>query len=158
MRQCGVCRRASSVADVTPEECLIIYGKAWFESDHSRRVDVLRQCCTEDIVFMDPVLGRLEGLDAVSNMIGGYIGSRGGPNDDAPTGSTERERGRSGGGTSVDVVTPIDVRHGFFRYSFVWTMPDGSKSGGTDFCELADDGRMKLITVWPADDNFPLPS
>ena len=149
---------ASTVAAVTPEECLIIYGKAWFEPDHARRVDVLRQCCTEDIVFMDPALGRLEGLDAVSNMIGGDIGNRGGPSDDAPTESVERERGRSGGGTSVDVVTPIDVRHGFFRYSFVWTMPDGSKSGGTDFCELAEDGRMKLITVWPADDNFPLPS
>jgi hypothetical protein len=130
---------------------------AWFESDHDRRVEVLRKCCTEDIVFMDPTLGRLEGLDAVSKMIGGYIGSRGGA-DDSSAKSEGHEAGRSGGGTSVDVVTPIDVRHGFFRYSFVWTMPDGSKSGGTDFCELAEDGRMKLITVWPADDNFPLPS
>jgi hypothetical protein len=109
-------------------------------------------------VFMDPALGRLEGLDAVAKMIGGYIGSRGGSEAESPAGGTGHERGRSGGGTSVDVVTPIDVRHGFFRYSFVWTMPDGSTSGGTDFCELADDGRMKLITVWPADDNFPLPS
>ncbi len=73
--------RGGTVAAVTPEECLIIYGKAWFEPDHARRIDVLRQCCTEDIVFMDPVLGRLEGLDAVSSMIGGYIGSRSGPND-----------------------------------------------------------------------------
>ena len=143
---------------MTPEECLITYGKAWFEPDHDRRVEVLRQCCTEDIVFMDSGLGRLVGLDAVSKMIGGFIDSRGANDDDNPAGGVGHESGRSGGGTSVDVVTPIDVRHGFFRYSFVWTMPDGSKSGGTDFCELADDGRMKLITVWPADANFPLPS
>ena len=61
---------------MTPEECLVIYGEAWFERDSIRRVEILRRCCTEDIVFMDPMLGRLEGLDAVSNMIGGYIGSR----------------------------------------------------------------------------------
>jgi len=148
----------STVTGVTPEECLITYGKAWFEPDHDRRVEVLRQCCTEDIVFMDSGLGRLQGLDAVSKMIGGFIGSRGASEDENPAGGVGHERGRSGGGTSVDVVTPIDVRHGFFRYSFVWTLPDGTKSGGTDFCELAEDGRMKLITVWPADENFPLPS
>ena len=53
-------------------------------------------------------------------------------------------------------VTPIEEFHGFFRYSFVWTRPDGAKSGGTDFCEVAEDGRMKLITVWPASDDFPV--
>jgi hypothetical protein len=142
---------------VTPEECLIIYGPAWFERDPQQRVEVLRQCCTEDIVFMDPRLGRLEGLEAVADMIGGYMGEMAGTPDGSPTESVGKERGREGGGVGVDVVTPIDVRHGFFRYSFVWTLPDGTKSGGTDFCELADDGRMKLITVWPADDNFPLP-
>ena len=50
---------------MTPEECLVIYGEAWFERDPSRRVEVLRRCCTEDIVFMDPRLGRLHGLDNV---------------------------------------------------------------------------------------------
>jgi hypothetical protein len=54
---------------VTPEECLVIYGEAWFERDPVRRVEILRRCCTEDIVFMDPRLGRLHGLDAVSDMI-----------------------------------------------------------------------------------------
>jgi hypothetical protein len=141
---------------MTPEECLITYGKAWFEPDHERRVEVLRQCCTEDIVFMDTQLGRLEGLEAVSDMIGGFIAGR--TSDDSTGESVGQERGRSGGGVTVEVVTPINVHHGFFRYSFVWKFPDGSQSGGTDFCELAADGRMKLITVWPADDNFPLPS
>lgn len=133
---------------------LVEYGKAWFEPDHDKRVEVLRACCTEDIVFVDSQFGRLVGLDAVSKMIGSYMDQR------APaTGESEAiDGGRSDGGVSVEVVTPIDEMHGFFRYSFVWKGPDGPPSGGTDFCEVADDGRMRLITVWPANDDFPLPT
>jgi hypothetical protein len=143
---------------VTPEECLVIYGEAWFERDAKRRVEVLRRCCTEDIVFMDPTLGRLHGLEAVSNMIGQSISnmSASAP-DDASQTSVGEPRGRSGGGVSVEVVTPIEQFHGFFRYSFVWKLPDGTVGPGTDFCEVADDGRMKLITVWPGNDDFPVP-
>ena len=133
---------------------LVEYGKAWFEPDHERRVEVLRGCCTEDIVFVDPTLGRLEGLDAVSRMIGGSISTRPAPEAE----SEVIDSGRAAGGVSVEVVTPIDQMHGFFRYSFVWKGPDGSSSGGTDFCELAADGRMRLITVWPANESFPLPT
>src|SRR4029077_12143880 len=87
---------------MTPEECLVIYGEAWFERDAARRVEVLRRCCTEDIVFMDPSLGRLNGLEAVSEMIGGYIGSMSASApDDAPKANTAEPRGRSGGGVSV---------------------------------------------------------
>lgn len=141
---------------MTPLDALIKYGMAWFERDHDKRVEVLRECCTEDIVFMDPRLGRLVGLDAVSEMIGGYMNDMSG--NEATDGAVEESRptGQSGSGVSVDVVTPIEEFHGFFRYSFVWTMPDGTKSGGTDFCEVADDGRMKLITVWPGNDDFPV--
>lgn len=135
------------------ERTLVEYGKAWFEPDHDKRVELLRRCCTEDIVFVDPQLGRLEGLDAVSKMIDSYIASRVDPTAE----SEVIDGGRSAGGVSVEVVTPIDQMHGFFRYSFVWRSSDGSSSGGTDFCELAADGRMRLITVWPATDAFPLP-
>ena len=143
---------------MTPEECLVIYGEAWFERDATRRVEVLRRCCTEDIVFMDPTLGRLHGLEAVSDMIGQTIDSMSAnASEDASTSSTAERRGRSGGGVSVEVVTPIEYFHGFFRYSFVWKLPDGSLGPGTDFCEVADDGRMRLITVWPGSDDFPVP-
>ena len=145
---------------MTPEECLVDYGKAWFERDPQRRVEVLRRCCTEDILFVDPAVGRLHGLEAVSNMIGGYMDQMaGGPAEASPSSSRSegRERGRTGSGVGVEVVTPIEEFHGFFRYSFVWTLPDGQRMGGTDFCEVADDGRMKLITVWPASKDFPLP-
>ena len=143
---------------MTPEECLVIYGQAWFERDPKRRAEVLRRCCTEDIVFMDPGLGRLHGIEAVSDMIGGHMANMAGTPDSRDSDSHASERGRSGGGVGVEVVTRIEKFHGYFRYSFVWTMPDGERSGGTDFCEVADDGRMSLITVWPANDDFPLPS
>src|SRR5205823_12531311 len=94
---------------VTPEECLVIYGEAWFERDPARRVEVLRRCCTEDIVFMGTELGRLQGLEAVSDMIGRAIGgmSRATP-DEAPEPSTAERRGRSGGGVADEVVTRIE--------------------------------------------------
>ena len=143
---------------MTPEECLVIYGEAWFERDPARRVEVLRRCCTEDIVFMDPRLGRLHGLEAVSDMIGTYIGDMAsGAPEGTSTESRAERRGRTGSGVSVEVVTPIEQFHGFFRYSFVWKRPDGGIGPGTDFCEVADDGRMRLITVWPGSDDFPVP-
>lgn len=142
---------------ISVAECLVAYGQAWFEPDHAARVEALRRCCTEDIVFVDPSLGRLHGLDAVAEMIGGFSSSAP-PSTSTDKPSEGRDRGRTGSnGVRVDVVTAIDEMHKFFRYSFVWTMPDGARFGGTDFCEVAEDGRMKLITVWPANDDFPLP-
>lgn len=137
-----------------PEECLVLYGEAWFERDDARRVEALRRCCTEDILFVDSGLGRLHGLQEVSDMIGKYTSMMAG---DAPaTASEGRERGRTGSGVSVEVTTGIDQLHRFFRYSFIWTLPDGTRMGGTDFGEFAEDGRMSLITVFPHNEEFPV--
>jgi hypothetical protein len=70
----------------------------------------------------------------------------------------EHARGMSGSGVSVEVVTPIESFHRFYRYSYIWHFPDGSSSGGTSFCEQAPDGRIRLITVWPGSDHFPIPA
>jgi hypothetical protein len=141
---------------MTPEECMQIYGDAWFERDPVRRVEMLRRCCAEDVLFVDSTLGRLHGLEAVSDMIGCYRSVMGGgAGGSAPTEVTGR--GRSQGGVSADVVTQVEQLHGFLRFSFVWRLPDGSKLAGTDVCEVADDGRMKLITVWSASAEFPVP-
>lgn len=140
---------------MTPEEVLVLYGRAWFERDRDQRIEALRKACTEDILFVDPQLGRLHGLEAVADMIGGYM--------DAPMeghdaeGREERARGMSGSGVSVEVVTPIETFHDFYRYSYIWHYPDGSSSGGTSFCERAPDGRIRLITVWPGSEHFPIP-
>ena len=141
---------------MTPINALITYGSAWFERDHAKRVELLRECCTDDIVFMDQHNGRLVGLDAVASMIGASMDGMSGNEDTVGSVDERRPTGQSGSGVSVDVVTPIEELHGFFRYSFVWTLPDGTRAGGTDFCEVADDGRMKLITVWPGSDDFPV--
>jgi hypothetical protein len=136
---------------IAPEACLRIYGEAWFEPDAERRVEVLQRCCTEDILFVDAGLGRLHGLQEVSDMTGKYRGAMG------PSGeSTGTATGRSGGGVTVEVTTALEQLHGFFRYSFVWVLPDGTRSGGTDFGEFAEDGRMRLITVFPATADFPV--
>jgi hypothetical protein len=140
---------------MTPEECVVIYGKAWFERDDAKRIEVLRQCCTEDIVFVDPQLGRLHGLQEVSDMIGHYM-KLSGQLDSPETESKGEARGRSGGGVSVEVTTGIDTLHRFFRYSFVWTVNGVRGTGGTDYGEFAEDGRMKLITVWPGSADFPV--
>jgi hypothetical protein len=141
---------------LTAAQALTAYGRAWFEPTHEGRVEALRRCCTEDIVFVQGS-ETLHGLDEVARMIGSFSSSApAGPSEEPP--SEGRDRGRTGAnGVRVDVVTAIEEMGSFFRYSFVWTMPDGSKGPGTDFCEVADDGRMKLITVWPANDDFPLP-
>ena len=140
---------------MTPQEVLVLYGRAWFERDRNARIEALRRACTEDIRFMDPQLGLLNGLDAVADMIGAFM--------DAPMAGHEREareehdRGMSGSGVSVEVVTPIESFHSFYRYSYLWHFPDGSSSGGTSFCEQASDGRIRLITVWPGSEPFPIP-
>ena len=143
---------------ISAAQALSRYGRAWYESDHGRRVEVLRRCCTEDVVFVDGA-GRYDGLDAVASMIGSFSSSTPASGEDSGEQPSEaREGGRSGSnGVQVDVVTPIEELGTFFRYSFVWTLPDGTRIEGTDVCEVAEDGRMKLITVWPANDAFPLP-
>jgi hypothetical protein len=140
---------------VTPEEVLVRYGRAWFERDRDQRIEALRSACTEDIIFMDPGLGRLHGLEAVADMIGGYMNpAMEGHEAEA---REEHTRGMSGSGVSVEVVTPIESFHQFYRYSYIWHFPDGSRSGGTSFCEQAPDGRIRLITVWPGSEHFPIP-
>ena len=135
---------------------LTLYGRAWFEPDQAARVEALRRCCTEDIVFVQGT-ETYHGLEEVAAMIGSFSSSA--PADAPDRAPSEgREGGRTGAnGVGVDVVTAIEEMGTFFRYSFVWTLPDGSRGPGTDFCEVAEDGRMKLITVWPANDDFPLP-
>ena len=140
---------------MTPEEVLVLYGRAWFERDRAARIEALRHACTEDIVFMDPGLGRLHGLEAVADMIGSYMSAPMEGHEDE--GREEHDRGMSGSGVAVEVVTPIESFHSFYRYSYIWHFPDGSSSGGTSFCEQAPDGRIRLITVWPGSRHFPIP-
>ena len=140
---------------MSPEQAMTIYGRAWFERDRERRLELIRQCCTDDIVFSDHD-GRFEGPEAVTDHLGTFLAAWPLP-DPSEERSKGEERGRSAGKVKVEVVTPIDVRNRFFRYSFVWDI-DGQRSGGTDFGEFAEDGRMRLITVWNGSTDFPVPT
>ena len=137
-----------------PEEVLVVYGRAWFERDRDARIEALRKACTEDVVYMDPGIGRIHGLAALADMIGGNMEA---PMEGHEEGREEHARGMSGSGVSVEVVTPIESFHDFYRYSYIWHFPDGSKSEGTSFCEQASDGRIRLITAWPGSRHFPIP-
>ena len=133
----------------------MLYGRAWFEHDRDARIEALRTACTEDVVYMDPGVGRLHGLEALTDLIGRDMDSpMEGHEDEA---HEEHARGMSGSGVSVEVVTPIESFHQFYRYSYIWHFPDGSSSAGTSFCEQASDGRIRLITVWPGSRHFPIP-
>ena len=106
----------------------MLYGRAWFERDPDRRIEALRTSCAEDVRYMDPNVGGIQGLEALADMIGSSI--------HAPMEGHEAEareehaRGMSGSGVSVEVVTPIESFHQFYRYSYIWHFPDGSSSGG----------------------------
>jgi hypothetical protein len=139
---------------ISPGKCLVLYGKAWFERDARKRLEVLRECCTEDIVFADNE-GRFDGLQEVSDMIGRSMDQMAG-DDPVDTESATTDRGRVAGRVSVEVVTELETLHGFFRYGFVWIVGGERHPGGTDFGEFAPDGRMRLITVWNSTDDFPV--
>ncbi len=137
---------------MTPEECLEIYGRAWLERDPAQRLELLRRCCTEDVLFVDAMLGRLAGLEAVSDMIGQYMSMM---RREPPSAANTGKEGKSPS-VKVRTVTAIERLHRFFRFSFVWTLPDGQELGGTDFGEFSEDGRMQLIAVFPATSDFPV--
>ncbi len=139
---------------ISPGKCLVLYGKAWFERDPSKRLEVLRECCTEDIVFADDD-GRYEGLQAVSDMIGGHMDNMA-AGDSRAIKSETTEHGRSAGRVSVEVTTQLEQMQTFFRYGFVWIVGGERHPGGMDFGEFAPDGRMRLITVWNSTDDFPV--
>jgi hypothetical protein len=47
----------------------------------------------------------------------------------------------------VEITSPIQSHHGIGRGSFVWIVGD-ERTHGTDFAEMGDDGRLKMIAVF----------
>jgi hypothetical protein len=137
---------------VTPEQTLQIYGRAWLERDPEKRISLLADCCADDILFVDLGLGRLKGLSAVSEMIDQYVGMMGG----SRAGGDAQKSADSQGELGVRLVTGIEVMHRFFRFSFVWSLPNGDRISGTDFGEFDDDGKLSLIVVFPETLDFPV--
>src|SRR5215471_7992534 len=116
---------------ISPGKCLVLYGKAWFERDPEKRLEVLRECCTEDIVFADDD-GRYDGLQAVSDMIGRSMDHMA-AGDSREIESATTDRGRTAGSVSVEVTTQLETMQTFFRYGFVWIVGGERHPGGMDF-------------------------
>ena len=76
---------------------------------------------------MDPKVGLIQGLEALADMIGNSIQAP--MEGHEAEGRGEHARGMSGSGVSVEVVTPIESFHQFYRYSYIWHFPDGSSWG-----------------------------
>src|SRR5918998_2911174 len=115
----------------TPEELATSYAAAWTERDGPRRTALLESCCGPDLRFLqEGADDEVVGVEALSAMIGEFQAGW-------PEGLDVR----------VELTTPVQAHHGFGRGGFVWVFGE-DRGYGTDFVELADDGRMQTIVVF----------
>jgi hypothetical protein len=114
----------------TPEELAAAYAASWTERDATKRTALLESCCSPGVLFLQEADDEVVGVEALSAVIGAF-------QDSWPEGIDVR----------VELTTPAQAHHGFGRGGFVWIF--GQDRGyGTDFVELADDGRMRTIVVF----------
>jgi SnoaL-like domain len=102
------------------------YIAMWNEDDPNQRRALVARVVTEDATYVDPLMTG-DGIDGISAMIGGaqaqFPGHR------------------------FTLVDGPDAHHD--RVRFTWSIaPAGGEpvAVGTDFAEIADDGRMRSIT------------
>lgn len=102
------------------------YIAMWNEADPDQRRALVARVVTEDAIYVDPLMTG-DGIDGISAMIGGaqaqYPGHR------------------------FTLVAGPDAHHDRVRFS--WSIaPAGGEpiAVGTDFAQIADDGRMRSIT------------
>ncbi len=102
------------------------YFAAWNEPDPAARLQLLERSFADEGVLITPRAGRVSGRQAVQEHIGGFaqrfLGAR------------------------VVATSGIDEHNGVLRYSWRIVTADGSPLvDGTDFGELASDGRLLRI-------------
>lgn len=114
---------------LTPEEAVRAYIAAWNTRDDTARRDLLDRCWAEDGIYVDP-LSEVHGREALATHIGRFL----------------REGYGRGPGCRIPISSGIDHHHGMVRFMWVLLDPDGVPvSRGTDFGELAPDGRLQRI-------------
>ena len=111
---------------MSPEEIVGIYVRAWSEPDATHRGHLLQQCWTEDGIYCDPRV-QWRGREALN------------------TGISDFQQRLPG--TTFRLTGPIEVHHDVLRFRWSMHRADGSVAlMGTDFGELAEDGRLRRIT------------
>ena len=110
------------------------YFAAWNEQDPAVRDRLLEQAWADNGVLTTPRMGRVSGRKAVLEHIGGF--SKRFP------------------GARVVRTSGVDEHHGLLRYTWRIVAADGKPIvDGTDFGELAPDGRLQRIAEF--DDPAP---
>ena len=111
---------------MSPEEIVGIYVRAWSEPDATHRGHLLQQCWTDDGTYCDPRV-QWRGREALN------------------TGISDFQQRLPG--TTFRLTGPIEVHHDVLRFRWSMHRADGSVALiGTDFGELAEDGRLRRIT------------
>lgn len=113
------------------EELARAYAGAWHVRDEGERLDLLRTCCEEDVRFVQDGLDELNGIQALSDLIGQFWADK---DEDS--------------GVRVEITSAVQEHHGFGRGSFVWIHPGVGAFTGTDFVERGPNGKMKTIVVF----------
>ena len=110
------------------------YFAAWNAPDPITRMQLLERSFADEGVLITPRAGRVSGRQAVLEHIGGLA--------------------QRFAGARVVPTSGIDEHHGVLRYSWRIVTADGSPLvDGTDFGELASDGRLLRIAEF--DDRPP---
>jgi hypothetical protein len=107
------------------DEVVQAYGQAWLELNDETRRQLLAQAWADDGIYTDP-LRHLEGRDALNQAIAGFQQRR--------------------PGERIVLTSNADCHHDVLRFAWRWYGADGSTiMDGTDFGELASDGRLRRI-------------
>jgi hypothetical protein len=107
---------------------LTAYDAAWNEPDGAERARLLARSLTEDAELVDPS-GRFQGRQAVNERIAGF---------------SERFPG-----ARVTITSGVDEHHGFARYAWRISGPDGDRVlDGIDIVERGQDNRLRRVVMF----------
>jgi hypothetical protein len=107
------------------EETVQAYAAAWLEPAEDKRRELLTQAWADDGIYTDP-MRHVVGRDALNQVIAAFQQRR--------------------PGERIVVTSGVDQHHSMLRFSWKWYAADGSSiMEGTDFGELASDGRLCRI-------------
>jgi hypothetical protein len=109
---------------VDASEIVGAYGAAWNEPDEAKRTALLETSWADDGVYQDPT-GKAEGRAALIAHIGGFQ--------------------TMFPGRSIDLASGVDVTEAAVRWAWVMRNGDEVELEGTDFAELAPDGRIRRL-------------
>jgi hypothetical protein len=113
------------MTEMSPADVVGVYVRAWSEPDATTRGGLLQQCWTEDGIYCDPLV-QWHGREALDRGIGDFLQRR--------------------PGTNFQLARGVETHHQALRFGWSMHRPDGTVLRGTDFGELAEDGRLRRIT------------